>query len=182
MLKILIIFVLIISGCVSNPKYSDPKSTFEEQAQKYPENADEIRQQYQDYVRQQNIQKSQPGPQNSYSVTDEKTSGWSIGNSDALVHLGSNKYKYHHKINITLICDKNSFAPKPYGHKTIRWKVSKNLYGEIQTSLNGEAKIYFNTEASDPFHKVVINTDQNEYEIGLSGYLLLELKKSDCEN
>ena len=180
MLKIIIALVFIISGCVVNPKYSDPKTISEEQAQKYPQNAEQIREQYRDYEKQQNIQNSQSSPKNSYTVTDEKISGWSVGSPDAVLHLGSNNYKYHHKINVTLVCDKNSFSPKPYSHKKLKWKVSDSIYGVTQTSLIGEANLYFNTETSDRFHKITMSTDQNDYDIGLDGYLILELKKNEC--
>lgn len=45
---------LVFTGCIINPKYTDPKAIADEQAQKYPRNADQIKQQYNDFKTEQN--------------------------------------------------------------------------------------------------------------------------------
>ena len=175
------VFFFIVSGCVVNPKYSDPKTISEEQAQKYPQDAEQIRQRQRDYDKQQNIQSSQASSKYSYSVSNEKISGWSVGNPNAVFHIGNNNYNYHHKINLTLVCDKNSFVPKPFGHKKIKWKISDSIFGDVQTSLNGDADIRFSTNTGDRFRKITIVTANSTYDVGLDGHLLLEVKQNECD-
>ncbi len=173
--------LLLLPGCIINPKYTDPKTIADEQAQKYPQNADLIKQQYNDFKTEQNLKISQPSPESSYSVSQNKTSSWSVGDPNAVIHLGVNKYQYNHRINITLVCDKNSFYPKPYSKKKITWKLSEIQQGTTETNLKGEIHLRLSSENNERFRSVAVTTTKHTYDIGLNGLLIFELKKEDCE-
>lgn len=181
MIKILVPLFLLCAGCVLNPKYSESETAFEEQARKNPLEDAEIKRQKRYYEEAQNINRAKPNPSNSYNVTQEKISGWSVGNPDAVIHMGSNNHKYHHKITVTLICGKESFSPNPYSYKKIKWKVSESISGEVQTSLRGEGHIHFTTDVGNYFHKITISTDKKSYNASLEGALLIELDQNECK-
>jgi hypothetical protein len=176
-----LIAVLFLMGCIINPKYTDPKAIADEQAQKYPRNADQIKQQYNDFKTEQNLKNSQPSPDSSYTVSQNKTSSWSVGDPNAAIHLGVNKYQYNHRINITLVCDKNSFYPKPYSKKKITWKLSETQQGTTETNLKGEINLRPSLDTNERFHSVTVTTAKHTYDIGLDGLLVFELKKDECE-
>ncbi len=157
------------------------KPISEEQAQKYPQNADQIKQQYNDFKTEQNLKTSQPSPESSYTISQNKISSWSIGNPNAAIHLGVNKYQYNHRINITLVCDKNSFYPRPYSKKKITWKLSETQKGETETNLKGEINLRPSSESNERFSTVSVTTAKHSYDISLDGLLVFELKKDECE-
>jgi hypothetical protein len=114
----LIVILFLVEACVSNP-YDDHRLTTEKESQKYPEQAEHIRQQHDEWANRTRLNR---GPNDSYIVEQEKVSGSAFGGPNAAIHLGSNTYKYHHKINLTLVCEKDAFIPKPYSKKNIKWK------------------------------------------------------------
>lgn len=171
--------VSLIGGCVVNPKYENARVFTEEQAKKHPESADQIIQYGKDLENKKTVIKTQNNL-NQYSVLSEKTSGWSVGSPDAFIHLGHNNYKYLHKINLTLVCNKDSFYPTGLKRKKIRWKLSSRVSGETDSDVNGNINIFVGNNEQAPFPKIEIQTEANSYIFPLVGSLIFEVKKDEC--
>jgi hypothetical protein len=176
----LLLLPLLLFGCVVNPRYSDPNTIYAEQAQKNPQNAERIKRDQEEYQREYAKQNSFSTQKNYYEVTDEKTSGWSVGDPNAVIHLGANYYKYHHKVSLIFVCNKSSFLPTPISGKNIKWRISDTIYGHGQTSRSGEVKINFASDEPRKYYVIHVLTDKNEYDIRLSGDLTIEGKPGDC--
>lgn len=172
----LISFFFLSASCVGNP-YHEPQVTVEKEAQKNPDQAENIRQYHSDW---ENRKRLNPGPSDAYSVTQEKVSGFAVGGENAAVHIGNNTYEYHHKINLTLICGKDSFPQKTYSKKNIKWKLTNAIEGEEQTSLDGKLHIYVKTDSDQRFTNLHLSTNNRSYEVRLNESPLVELEKSDC--
>ncbi len=179
-LNIILWALLVISGCVVNPKYDNSRSFYEEQIEKYPKNAEFLRRQQKDFEASENIQRLKNNSYESYLVTSQKVSGWSVGNPDALLHIGHNTYKYHHRIKFTLVCDKDRFLPKPFGNRKVKWKVSESVKGEATTASSGEANVYFGDNVGERYKTMTIDTGANQYTFVLEGFLLVELNSDEC--
>lgn len=172
----LIVILFLVEACVSNP-YDDHRLTTEKESQKYPEQAEHIRQQHDEWANRTRLNR---GPNDSYIVEQEKVSGSAFGGPNAAIHLGSNTYKYHHKINLTLVCEKDAFIPKPYSKKNIKWKLNNSLTGEAQTLLDGKLHIYVKTDSTDRFSKLTILTDKHSYDVHLTEFPMVELNNDEC--
>jgi len=173
---VLIWFLCLNLGCVSNP-YHEPQRTAEAEAQKYPEQANQIREQQRDWENQQRLK---PSPNDSYVIEQEKLSSFAIGGPNAAFHLGSSSYQYNHKINLTLACEKDSFLPKPYSQKSIKWKLTNSLSGEVQTSREGKLQIQFKNDSDQRFRKLTLSTAKKSYDVSLSEFPTIELEKEEC--
>lgn len=177
-LSTLLIFI-ICTGCVINPKYENPQEYAREQAKKYPQNADQIVKNGNEIEAKRQYQNTQ-NILNSYAVIPEKTSGWSTGEPDAFIHLGSNTYIYLHKINITLVCNLDSFLPTPLRRQKIKWKILDHQSGEVETDMSGNLNITIVSKDSSAIKKIELITTKNTYDFSLNGHLILDLKPEEC--
>lgn len=177
MTYLVIILVLFLNlGCVSNP-YHEPQRIAEAEAQKYPEHAHQILEQQKEWENQQRLK---PAPSDMYVIEKEKLSGFAIGGPDAAIHLGSSNFQYNHKINLTLACEKDSFLPKPYSQKNVKWKLTNSLSGEVQTSRDGKLQIFVKSDSDQRFRKLTLSTTKKSYDVSLSEFPTIELEKEEC--
>lgn len=174
---LVLIWLLCLNlGCVSNP-YHEPQKMAEIEAQKYPKQANQIREQQKEWENQQRLK---PAPSDSYVIEQEKLSGFAVGGPDAAFHLGSSHYQYIHKINLTLTCEKDSFLPKPYSQKNVKWKMTNLLSGEVQTSREGKLQIQIKNDSDQRFRKLTLSTSKKSYDVFLSEFPTIELEKEEC--
>ncbi len=179
-MQFIFIFLLFINSCIVNPKYTTSQEIAEEQIQKTPQDADQIKQYQKDFESLENLKKSSMPDKYSYRIDAEKTSGWSIGNPNALLHVGQNKYKYTHKLNIGLICNKNNFVPSYFSQKNIKWKINDSFTGTTTTQLTGDFQIQLTHSEPTRFENIFITTQSKTYKFSLSQFLLYELDPAEC--
>ncbi|MBL7555632.1 MAG: hypothetical protein JNM24_07400 [Bdellovibrionaceae bacterium] len=179
-MSVFLIAFIVIVGCVVNPKYSDYNRLSSEQVQKYPNHSDQIKNNKDAYDQWYAKGLAITTSSGKYEITEEKTSGWSMGDPNAVIHVGHNKYKYHHKITIQFVCRKSSIMQFPIPNLTVKWKISEIIFDSAQTLRSGELPIHFVSDKSDRYEKIVISTNDNQYLISLKSDLTIEGKPGDC--
>tara|TARA_B110001454_G_scaffold219058_1_gene249669 strand:+ start:20688 stop:21251 length:564 start_codon:yes stop_codon:yes gene_type:complete len=182
LLPVFLIAASIFSGCVVNPKYSDNNRLAQDQAQKYPINADQIKNNKEAYDQWYAKELSSPTSSGKYEITDEKTSGWSMGDPNAFLHVGHNKYKYHHKITIRFVCHKSSIKQFPIPNLSVNWKISERIFDSSQTLRSGELPIHFVSDKTDKYEKISITSNKNQYVLSLTSDLTIDGKPGDCND
>lgn len=181
-LKSLNLFLLIfLTSCVFNSRYTNPDAKLEEQIIENPRKEEEIRQYKRDFENYQAYKNITENIGYRYQVTSEEKSKWSVGNPDALIHLGNIEYRYHHQIRLLLICGENTFTAKKLRNKIVNWKISDRIAGETATSLNGELKITFTNDHGARYDKINITTSKNTYTSSLGGHLFIEINEDECD-
>lgn len=178
-LKLLIL--MFFAGCVFNSRYTRPDAKLEEQIREYPRKEEEIRLYKRDFDNYQAYKNITENIGYRYQMTPEEKSIWSIGNPDALIHIGNVQYVYHHKISLILICGENTLTAKKLRNKTVNWKVSDRVAGQTTTSSNGEIKITFTNDHETRYDKMDITTNRNTYTASLNGHLFIEINKDECD-
>lgn len=172
--------ILVVSffnwGCVSN-LYNEPQRMASDQIKKYPDQSHQIHEQLNEW---ENQRRSNPGPDGSYTLEQEKLPGFAIGGANPAVRLGNSTYQYHHKINLILVCEKNSFLPRPFSKKNVIWKLPNSLSGEVQTTFDGKIQIRVITDSDQRFQTLTLFTPQKSYEVHLTDFLIIELDKAEC--
>lgn len=173
---------IICAGCVINPTYEDPNEYAREARKKYPQNSEQILKNANDIEAQRQFQSAQKNQNilNSYTIIPEKTSGWSMGEPGAFIHLGHNTYKYLHKINMTLVCNLDSFLPTPFSRQKVKWKLSEAEAGEASTDGKGNLNLVIVNKDSSEFRNLELVTSKNIYNFSLRGHLLMGLKSEEC--
>lgn len=183
-LKIIsILFCLFLSNsCVLNPKYSDTEQRYENEINKYPRDSEQIKRNKEAFKEWQITERTKPSANEAYIIVDDKKSGWSVGNPDALLHFGLSNYKYHHKITIKLVCNKNSFIPIPASNLKVHWKISDLISATGHTAKNGVLPIHIVTDSSHEYPQITLIIEDNPITVVLSGDLTIEVDNKYCSN
>lgn len=172
---------MLITGCVSNSRYTKPDAKLEEQIKDYPRNEEEIRKYKREFENYQAYKNITENIGYRYQILPAEKTKWSIGDPDALLHIGHTEYKYQHKISLLIICGEHTFAAKRFKDRSVNWKISGQLGGLVTTSSSGEVKITFTNDIETRYDKIRITTSKNTYVLSLGGHLLLEINSDECD-
>ena len=147
----------------------------------YPQQKAQIQQYKRDYENSKAYQNTNESIGYRYQVELKEKSKWSIGEPEALIHIGNTSYYYQHKIRMLLICGENTFSSPRYKNKNISWKISEKIKGETSTSNSGDLKIVFDTTENSKFSEIQIKTSKKTYKINLVPNLFVELDPDECQ-
>lgn len=103
-----------------------------------------------------------------------------MGDPNSVLQIGNVTQYYRHKINLILVCDKNSFYQTKPRIKQLNWKISEKIFGTASMSAIGEVNIYFTDDQSTPYTTIEISTDKKTYKFPLNQSLTLKIDKTDC--
>ncbi len=131
--------------------------------------------------KKESLDLSKPADKNSYVVQVLKSDvDWYAGSKNGFLALGNTSRDYFHKINLSLVCEKDSFVPRPLRGRTIQWRITDQITGSGQTDLKGEVNISFRAAEPNPYNRIILKTDRSSYELPLAGYLQVEGTKEEC--
>jgi hypothetical protein len=180
-----LVFSLILanqlySGCAVNPKYTEPSERLREQAEKSPQNSDQIKTYQKDFENYQNYKRITEAVGNSYQVISIKDSSWYAGDEDSLVGIGNLKYHYLHKINLSFVCGPLKFDSKKFANKKIKWQITDQVKGEELTNKAGKILLIVKSETDKKFDHIVLSTSKRNYTASLGSSNVVELDESEC--
>jgi hypothetical protein len=178
-----VVAAIIVSGCVSNPKYETADAQHQKELEQNPQFKQQINNYEADKQKQllyETLYKNTDSHLPSYQISPSGREGWSVGDPSTVLQIGNVTQYYRHKINLILVCNRNSFYPTRPRIKQLNWKISEKNFGTASMSAIGEVNIYFTDEQNTPYTTIEISTDKKTYKFPLNQNLTVEFDKTDC--
>lgn len=175
-----IIFFILISGCISNPKYTTA-SHFEKDLKDYPQSEKQIREnQRESYYTHNTASRVSSGMY--YTVSEKKNGSFGFGGENDPFWIGYENIKYRHQVIVTIVCKNNEYPAleSRFSNKAFKWKISEKFKGDGVTNLSGEGQFSFETNDSKKFESVKLVLNNQVYSVPLQGLIRLEVEPENC--
>ena len=181
-----IIFFILLSGCVTNPRLRD--NYWDKRVRENPHQEDLIRSEQAAYQKEwtyRQLHNSKPviDVNSTYRIKPYQKEFFGMGGDDSLFWVGREKVNYLHEITITIICQDHEVTPlrSRYSRKPVSWKLSEKNRGMTTTNANGAVQINAETEESKMFENLKIIIKDRVYNVPLRESMTLEVEPEICK-